>query len=56
MFGIIIENPQIPCQFFVLCKEKFCEIALPNFKDFKNGETSVVEDKLIIIEHHTGNR
>jgi len=37
-----LQNFQITCQLFVLREEKFCEISLPNLKEFKNGETLVI--------------
>jgi len=43
-----LQNFQITCQLFVLREEKFCEISLPNLKEFKNGETLA---SLIIHTH-----
>jgi len=37
-----LQNFQITCQLFMLREEKFREILRPNLKDFKKGETLVL--------------
>ena len=40
---------QIPCQISVLREQQLREIARPNLKDFKNGETSIWTIKWLLL-------